>query len=409
MLRKWVMRPTSVSMMLNAVFFSGPSRPSMIATCIAHFSCTMETRRELLGARERTDPCLRRHSPGSLGRCRFVGDAHVWRRFVRKLSTGSPQRGGAREDASSQPDDANAGARAQTVWCALDQAAMDAPDGSRLHMPRPIRAGELDASRLLSGGASAGAPGGSDPSAVFGAARRRKLSQVSRTSRRTIAEDRERAPPPYSNDERLMLNDRRYHTSTMMTDSPSKRSTASRHTQLGALTASNLHMHETAKASSKRSHLGVETRKRAQSPGAASVSSSIISAATLPQTPSFAAAALALQKERSRGAGKTEHTSMIKRFLRHAERTGRSRRSTTLAVVSVVVLLKWTVGLGGYSGYGTAPLFGDLEAQRHWMGLTLHREVGEWYFYDLECELAFLLVATELTAVEQTGDSTTRH
>ncbi|GAA5982865.1 hypothetical protein JCM11641_002608 [Rhodosporidiobolus odoratus] len=78
-----------------------------------------------------------------------------------------------------------------------------------------------------------------------------------------------------------------------------------------------------------------------------------------------------------------------------------------LAVV-IVVLVKWCVGLGGYSGYATPPLRGDLEAQRHWLALTssslnhlthlpytpckLHRPpppssntslaVSEWYTHD---------------------------
>ncbi|GAA5911465.1 hypothetical protein JCM6882_005009 [Rhodosporidiobolus microsporus] len=40
-----------------------------------------------------------------------------------------------------------------------------------------------------------------------------------------------------------------------------------------------------------------------------------------------------------------------------------------LAVVGVV-LVKWCVGLGGYSGFADPPMRGDLEAQRHWLALT---------------------------------------
>jgi hypothetical protein len=28
-------------------------------------------------------------------------------------------------------------------------------------------------------------------------------------------------------------------------------------------------------------------------------------------------------------------------------------------------------------------MFGDFEAQRHWLEITLHLPVREWYFYDL--------------------------
>ncbi|GAA6037458.1 hypothetical protein JCM8097_008197 [Rhodosporidiobolus ruineniae] len=38
--------------------------------------------------------------------------------------------------------------------------------------------------------------------------------------------------------------------------------------------------------------------------------------------------------------------------------------------LAVVLLVKWCVGLGGYSGYADPPLRGDLEAQRHWLALT---------------------------------------
>jgi hypothetical protein len=33
-------------------------------------------------------------------------------------------------------------------------------------------------------------------------------------------------------------------------------------------------------------------------------------------------------------------------------------------------------------GYGVPPMYGDFEAQRHWMELTLHVPLKEWYYYD---------------------------
>ncbi|KAM6494335.1 glycosyltransferase family 57 protein [Amanita muscaria] len=47
-------------------------------------------------------------------------------------------------------------------------------------------------------------------------------------------------------------------------------------------------------------------------------------------------------------------------------------------------LIKCCIGLGSYSGKGTPPMYGDYEAQRHWMELTLHLPVREWYWYDLQ-------------------------
>ncbi|KAI9509204.1 glycosyltransferase family 57 protein [Russula earlei] len=48
------------------------------------------------------------------------------------------------------------------------------------------------------------------------------------------------------------------------------------------------------------------------------------------------------------------------------------------------VLVRWCVGLGSYSGQGTPPMFGDYEAQRHWMELTNHLPTRQWYTYDLQ-------------------------
>ena len=48
------------------------------------------------------------------------------------------------------------------------------------------------------------------------------------------------------------------------------------------------------------------------------------------------------------------------------------------------LILRWIVSFGPYSGQGNSPLFGDYEAQRHWMELTNELPVQKWYFYDLE-------------------------
>ena len=46
-------------------------------------------------------------------------------------------------------------------------------------------------------------------------------------------------------------------------------------------------------------------------------------------------------------------------------------------------LLRALVGLGGWSGRGKPPMYGDFEAQRHWMELTWHLPTGQWYRHDL--------------------------
>lgn len=48
------------------------------------------------------------------------------------------------------------------------------------------------------------------------------------------------------------------------------------------------------------------------------------------------------------------------------------------------LLLRTAVGLGGHSGFGKPPMYGDFEAQRHWMEITNHLPLSQWYFFDLQ-------------------------
>lgn len=53
-------------------------------------------------------------------------------------------------------------------------------------------------------------------------------------------------------------------------------------------------------------------------------------------------------------------------------------------VLMVVGLYRWCAGMWGYSGFQTPPMYGDYEAQRHWMEITMHLPMSQWYFYDLQ-------------------------
>ncbi|AMD20153.1 HCR003Wp [Eremothecium sinecaudum] len=48
------------------------------------------------------------------------------------------------------------------------------------------------------------------------------------------------------------------------------------------------------------------------------------------------------------------------------------------------LIIRLAVGLGGYSGKNISPMFGDFEAQRHWMEVTLNLPIDKWYFFDLQ-------------------------
>jgi alpha-1,3-glucosyltransferase len=71
-----------------------------------------------------------------------------------------------------------------------------------------------------------------------------------------------------------------------------------------------------------------------------------------------------------------------------------------LCSVLIAVGVKWATGLGSYSGMqdlstirmqdsqksgqSTPPMYGDYEAQRHWLEITLHLPTSLWYKYDLQ-------------------------
>ena len=60
--------------------------------------------------------------------------------------------------------------------------------------------------------------------------------------------------------------------------------------------------------------------------------------------------------------------------------------------VALAVLVRYLVSLHGHSGEATPPMYGDYEAQRHWMEVTWQLPIGDWYRNttdnDLQCALA---------------------
>ncbi|KAI1709980.1 ALG6, ALG8 glycosyltransferase family domain-containing protein [Ditylenchus destructor] len=59
-----------------------------------------------------------------------------------------------------------------------------------------------------------------------------------------------------------------------------------------------------------------------------------------------------------------------------------------LAVV-IFVVLQCVVSTGHYSGHNTPPMFGDFEAQRHWMEITVHLPPEEWYVNSTKNDLNY--------------------
>lgn len=56
---------------------------------------------------------------------------------------------------------------------------------------------------------------------------------------------------------------------------------------------------------------------------------------------------------------------------------------TEYVIVLFALIISCAVGLGSYSGLSAPPMFGDFEAQRHWMEVTQHLPPSQWYWFDL--------------------------
>ncbi len=61
----------------------------------------------------------------------------------------------------------------------------------------------------------------------------------------------------------------------------------------------------------------------------------------------------------------------------------------TLAVIGIALAVRGMVGLHGYSGEGSPPMFGDYEAQRHWMEVTVNLPPSAWYVQGPDNDLLY--------------------
>ncbi|ODV97247.1 hypothetical protein PACTADRAFT_1819 [Pachysolen tannophilus NRRL Y-2460] len=52
-------------------------------------------------------------------------------------------------------------------------------------------------------------------------------------------------------------------------------------------------------------------------------------------------------------------------------------------IIIFAAIIRYAVGLGSFSGFKTPPMYGDFEAQRHWLEITINLPLKDWYFYDL--------------------------
>jgi hypothetical protein len=80
----------------------------------------------------------------------------------------------------------------------------------------------------------------------------------------------------------------------------------------------------------------------------------------------------------STSASMTSTNSPLRRFIRHLQTSLHMSTSNIISIITTILFTaKWIIGLGGYSGQASPPRYGDFEAQRFWMDLTIHhRPVG---------------------------------
>ncbi|CAJ0601258.1 unnamed protein product [Cylicocyclus nassatus] len=58
-------------------------------------------------------------------------------------------------------------------------------------------------------------------------------------------------------------------------------------------------------------------------------------------------------------------------------------------ILSLVATVQAILAVGSYSGEGKPPMFGDFEAQRHWMEITYHLPAREWYLNGTDNDLLY--------------------
>nr|CAD2174470.1 unnamed protein product [Meloidogyne enterolobii] len=62
----------------------------------------------------------------------------------------------------------------------------------------------------------------------------------------------------------------------------------------------------------------------------------------------------------------------------------REDKIIVLSCLALLFLVASCLAVCGYSGYNKPIIYGDFEAQRHWMEVTVNLPISKWYFYDLD-------------------------
>ena len=82
------------------------------------------------------------------------------------------------------------------------------------------------------------------------------------------------------------------------------------------------------------------------------------------------------------------HMYRTHKLFRYFERM-RSEWIGSITIVLIVIFVRLCVGVGPYSGQGKPPMFGDFEAQRHWLEITNNLDISNWYINTTNNDLQY--------------------
>jgi anti-sigma-K factor RskA len=60
-----------------------------------------------------------------------------------------------------------------------------------------------------------------------------------------------------------------------------------------------------------------------------------------------------------------------------------------VVLLSLSILVRVCISSNSYSGMSTPPMYGDYEAQRHWMEITVNLPVSDWYTNTTDNDLQY--------------------
>ncbi len=132
---------------------------------------------------------------------------------------------------------------------------------------------------------------------------------------------------------------------------------------------------------------------RAASPTGSAISSPTVSGSRIRYT-SFSSLLPAPKISSSSGT-----STAARRLIKHAFTKSTSSKALAVSPFSVLtpllpgplahtllvaLLVRLVLSLSLHSGQNTPPMYGDFEAQRHWLEVALHVPLRQWYYYDLQ-------------------------